>query len=94
MEHNLYKSEIEVRIYLHNGQQIVLASDLAELYGVQTKVINQSVKRNLDCFPELFAFKITNAELNALRSQNVTLGFQHIVRSASGIRNSPTEAGG
>ena len=74
MEQNLIKSEINVRIYLHNGQQIVLASDLAELYGVQTKVINQSVKRNISRFPELFAFKISNVELQALRSQNVTLG--------------------
>lgn len=73
MEQNLNKLKIEIRIYLHNGQQIVLASDLAQLYGVQTKVISQSVKRNLARFPELFAFKISNSELSALRSQNVTL---------------------
>jgi hypothetical protein len=51
----------------------MLASDLAELYGVQTKVINQSVKRNIVRFPEIFAFKISNAELLSLRSQIVTL---------------------
>ena len=74
MEIKLNKSEIESRIYLYKNQQIMLSSDLAELYGVQTKVINQSVKRNIERFPELFAFKISNAELLALRSQIVTLG--------------------
>ncbi len=73
MENNLIKSEIESRIYLFKNQQIMLASDLAELYGVQTKVINQSVKRNIVRFPEIFAFKISNAELLSLRSQIVTL---------------------
>ena len=73
MENNLIKSEIESRIYLYKNQQIMLASDLAELYGVQTKVINQSVKRNIVRFPEIFAFKISNAELLSLRSQIVTL---------------------
>ena len=53
MENNLIKSEIESRIYLYKNQQIMLASDLAELYGLQTKVINQSVKRNIVRFPEI-----------------------------------------
>src|ERR1700691_2668060 len=48
-------------------------SDLANLYHVHTKVLNQAVKRNLDRFPEDFMFEITSEEERALRSQNVTL---------------------
>jgi len=51
----------------------MLASDLAALYGVQTKVLVQAVKRNLDRFPPDFAFQITEQELKVLRSQIVTL---------------------
>ena len=65
---------IGAKIYHYQNQQIILSSDLAILYEVQTKVINQAVKRNSERFPPLFAFKITNKELNVLRSQIVTLG--------------------
>jgi hypothetical protein len=51
----------------------MLASDLAALYGVQTKVLVQAVKRNLDRFPQDFAFQLTEQELGVLRSQIVTL---------------------
>jgi hypothetical protein len=51
----------------------MLASDLAALYGVQTKVLVQAVKRNLDRFPQDFSFQLTEQELGALRSQIVTL---------------------
>ncbi len=67
-------SNIGTKIYHYQNQQIILSSDLAILYEVQTKVINQAVKRNIERFPPLFAFKITNKELNVLRSQIVTLG--------------------
>jgi len=50
----------------------MLDSDLAEIYGVETKVLNQAVKRNRDRFPEDFMFQLTNEEAEALRSQFVT----------------------
>jgi hypothetical protein len=61
------------KIYNYQNQQVILSSDLSLLYEVQTKVINQAVKRNIERFPPLFAFRITNKELIALRSQIVTL---------------------
>jgi len=51
---------------------VVLDADLAELYGVETKALLQTVKRNLDRFPEDFAFQLTNQDLSNLRSQIVT----------------------
>lgn len=51
----------------------MLASDLAALYGVQTKVLVQAVKRNLERFPADFAFQLTEQEVRVLRSQIVTL---------------------
>ncbi len=51
----------------------MLDSDLAELYGVETKVFNQAVKRNTERFPEEFRFQLTKNELDSLRSQPVTL---------------------
>lgn len=67
---------IESRILLIRGQKVMLDSDLAELYGVPTKALNQAVKRNLDRFPEDFMFRLGLDEarhLHSLRSQNVTL---------------------
>lgn len=54
------------------SRRIILDSDLARLYGVETKVLNQSVKRNPDRFPEDFMFQLTKGEFDALRSQIVT----------------------
>ena len=64
---------IERRIYLIRGQRVMLDSDLAELYQVETKVFNQAVRRNTDRFPEDFMFQLTEEEASALRSQFVTL---------------------
>ena len=50
----------------------MLDSDLAQLYGVQTKRLNEQVKRNLDWFPEDFMFQLTQEEYDILRSQNAT----------------------
>ena len=63
---------IERRIYLIRGHKAMLDSDLAELYGVSTKVFNQAVKRNRDRFPHDFMFQARVAEANSLRSQIVT----------------------
>lgn len=70
---------IEDTILLIRGKRVILDHDLARLYGVATKVLNQAVKRNLDRFPEDFMFQLTHAEaeewqqLKRSRSQIVTL---------------------
>ncbi len=67
---------IESRILLVRGQKVMLDADLAELYGVATKVFNQAVKRNSQRFPDDFMFRLTPEEarhLDSLRSQFVTL---------------------
>ena len=54
------------------GQRVVLAADLAEIYGVATKVFNQAVRRNSERFPADFMFRLTAQERDVLRSQIVT----------------------
>ena len=63
---------IESKIYMLRDQRVMLSSDLAELYGVETKVLLQAVRRNLDRFPFDFQFSLTNQEFAGLRSQTVT----------------------
>ena len=58
---------IEIR-----GKRVILDRDLAELYGVETKVLNQAIKRNRERFPERFVFQLTRQEVVNLRSQFVT----------------------
>jgi len=67
---------ITSRILLVRGQKIMLDASLAELYGVTTKALNQTVKRNAKRFPEDFAFKLTPAEAGILRSQIATSSLQ------------------
>ena len=62
---------IERRIYLIRGQKVILDFDLAELYGVPTKRLNEAVSRNKKRFPEDFMFKLTKGETESLRSQIV-----------------------
>lgn len=66
--------EIENQIYTVRGQQVMLDSDLASIYQVETKVFNQAVKRNANRFPESFRFQLAQEEFDAinLRSQFVT----------------------
>ena len=64
--------QIEKRIFLLRGQKVLLSTDLAGLYGVETKVLVQAVKRNLDRFPDDFMFQLSSKELAVLRSQIVT----------------------
>ncbi len=63
---------IQRKIYELRGEKIMFDFDLAELYGVETKVLNQAVKRNLDRFPRDFVFQPTLKEWISLRSQFVT----------------------
>ena len=68
--------EISEKIMTIRGKKVILASDLAEVYGVATKALNQAVKRNAAKFPDDFAFQLTSDEarsVNRLRSQFVTL---------------------
>ncbi len=63
---------IEARIHLIRGLRVMLDSDLAELYGVRTKALNQAVTRNAARFPSDFAFQLDTSEVTRLRSQLVT----------------------
>jgi len=60
------------KIYLIRDQKVMIDRDLAELYGIETKVLKQSVKRNIQRFPEDFMFEMTKEELEIWRSQFVT----------------------
>ena len=59
------------KIFLLRGQKVMLSNHLAGLYGVETRVLIQAVKRNIERFPEDFMFQLTNDETNILVSQNV-----------------------
>lgn len=73
-ERSLIPAETIARhIFLVRGQKIMLDYDLAELYGVATKILNQAVKRNTKRFPDDFMFQLNFQEVRRLRSQSVTL---------------------
>ena len=65
-------SHIQSLIYVIRGKQVMLDSDLAILYQVETKTFNQAVKRNIERFPENFRFQLKKEEYDSLRSQFVT----------------------
>ena len=65
------------KIFLVRGQEVMLDSDLAKMYEVATKVLNQAVRRNLDRCPEDFMFQLTIEEADSLRSQFVTSSVGH-----------------
>lgn len=94
-------SEIEDRIFIVRGQRVMLDHELADIYQVETKVLNQAVKRNLQRFPADFMFQLSESEFETIRSQNVTaskrnLRFRPYVFTEHGavmlatILNSPT----
>jgi len=66
-------SILQAKVHEVRGQKVILDFDLSELYDVQTKVLNQAVKRNSQRFPEDFMFQLTENEYESLRSQIVTL---------------------
>lgn len=94
---------IQTKIFRIRGQMVMPDFDLAELYEVETRVLNQAVKRNIERFPEDFMFQLTRDEYTVLRSQIVTLEkgrgkfskynpfafTEHGVAMLSGILNSP-----
>ncbi|MCD7879269.1 MAG: ORF6N domain-containing protein [Candidatus Gastranaerophilales bacterium] len=71
IENNLV--EIKNLIYVIRGQKVMLDSDLAMLYQVETKMLNRAVKRNIERFPTHFMFQLTKEEWQNLRCQNGTL---------------------
>jgi len=62
---------IESKIYLLRGKKVMLDRDLATLYGVETRTLNQAVRRNLNRFPEDFMFQFTTEEMENWKSQIV-----------------------
>jgi len=72
---------IQNRIYEIRGERVMLDFDLAQLYEVETKVLNQAVKRNIKRFPEDFMFQLTKEEFEALRFQIDTLENADSIRS-------------
>ena len=74
--------KVEDMIYEIRGMQVMLSSDVAKLYHVETKVLNQIIKRNINRFPNSFCFQLTNEELDKLssRSQFVTLNKSNNLR--------------
>ena len=64
---------IQQKIFYIRNQKVMMDSDLATLYGVETRVLKQAVRRNIKRFPEDFMFELTKEEVNSLRSQFVTL---------------------
>ena len=67
------EESIITKIYLVRGQKVMLDSDLAELYGLETKRLKEQVNRNIDRFPKHFMFQLTKDENEILRSQFATL---------------------
>ena len=64
--------QLQNRIYFVRGERAILAHDLARIYGVETRVLNQAVKRNKARFPVDFMFQLTTSEDTDLKSQSVT----------------------
>ena len=66
------ENNVESLIRVIRGQQVMLDRDLAELYGVETRRLNEQVKRNIERFPEDFMFQLTPNEFDNLKSQIAT----------------------
>ena len=78
------EATIENRIYIIRGEKVMVDRDLANLYGVPTKILNQAVKRNLERFPKDFMFQLNEEETQNWRSQFVTSNWAKM-----GIRRNP-----
>ena len=88
---SLENKNIEECIYNIRGQQVMLDSDVAYFFGVETKHLNRQMKRNIERFPEDFCFKLNSKEFKNLRCQNVT--FNHTVGSRKYMPYVYTEEG-
>lgn len=83
-------AQIESQIFLIRGQKVMLDADLAELYGVPTKRLNEQVRRNSERFPEDFMFQLTTEEFANLKSEFETSS----LRSQIATSNNPAGRGG
>jgi hypothetical protein len=88
----MHSKEIENRIYTIRGLQVMLDSHLAEMYEVESKRLNEQVKRNIERFPETYRFQLSENEWNSLKSQITTLKSNENLRSQ--IATSSSEHGG
>ena len=71
MENEISNLQIEKKIFVIRGVQVMIDRDIAELYGVETRILNQAVKRNLNRFPEEFMFQMNDEEFENWKSQIV-----------------------
>ncbi len=82
---------IKNRIYEVRGQRVMLDRDLAELYGVETKVLNQAVKRNIERFPEDFMFQLDRKDVFFLKSQQITVNEYNADLRSQIVTSSPED---
>jgi len=68
---------VESMIFEVRGVQVMLSSNVSELYQVETRILNQTIKRNIKRFPEQFCFQLTEKEFTNLRSQNVISSYNN-----------------
>ena len=91
MSQNLALQKIAPLIHEIRGERVILDADLARIYGVTTKRLNEQAKRNADRFPEDFAFELSKEEWETLRSQNATSNYASLAnRSQNATLKSPT----
>ena len=77
MNELILQNEIKSKIYSVRGKEVMLDSDLAELYEVRAKRLNEQVKRNIERFPDDFMFQLTEEEYKNLKSQIATSSSEH-----------------
>jgi ORF6N domain len=74
---------IQNKIYEINGIKVMLDYDLAELYEVETRVLNQAIKRNIESFPEDFMFRLTKEDWEEMSSSQIVMMSSQIVMTSS-----------
>jgi len=84
---------IEPLILTLRGQRVILDAELAGVYGIETRVLNQAVKRNLDRFPDDFMFRLTREEWKSLKSKIVILYSEPVDEQDDGCNRSQTVTG-
>ena len=89
MEVRLLGGEIRSKIYFFRGMQVMLDSDLAHFYGVETKVLKRAVRRNIERFPYDFMFEVNVEEVKNLLRQTSTTASAHLPKGHGGKRYLP-----
>ena len=79
--------QIQQKIFEIRGQKVMLDRDLAEMYGVETKRLNEQIKRNMKRFPEDFMFQLTKEEFQNLKSQFATSSWGGTRKLPNFLRN-------